>query len=587
MEGLAGRGQAVISVCPGSQFEQTGPDSFTIDPNRPEDYMRLFHAISAGGRQPGDLIHTWSATSVANAAGSRFEECQRVGMYSLLHTLQALGPQENDFPRRILLVDSRSAHVESGDEILPEKAGAAILCKIAAQEYVGLHPSVVDIVPPSTNAGARQVARQILSEFFRRITDAEIAYRGTKRWVRCYEPAPLAASHPPARNLRVQGTYLITGGLGAVGLLIAHHLGTALGARVVLLAHSPLPARSEWPAILSSGGESHLTTRIRTILSLEQAGIEYETFQADVCDRAAMQAAVRFCRERFGRLDGVIHAAGVTGGPSVFCPIQELTEDLIRTQARPKLEGLYVLQEVLQGSDVPFVLTLSSNAAVIGGLGFCAYAAANSFMDAFASKAAAAEETTCWISASWDHWPKETMRVTHIRTALDDYAMTREEALDATSRVLSGIGAGHVIIATGNLRQRIEQWASSPSGAPQRETRELVRSHRPRLRTPYVEPRTAQERALVEIWRDLLGIEQVGIQDDFFELGGHSLLATRIVARIRSSLGMQFPLAAFFEGPTVLQLAQVLQRLDASPGLERDAAPAPEAAAMTTPGSRL
>ena len=77
----------------------------------------------------------------------------------------------------------------------------------------------------------------------------------------------------------------------------------------------------------------------------------------------------------------------------------------------------------------------------------------------------------------------------------------------------------------------------------------------------YTEPRTETEHALAEIWRNLLGIDQVGVFDDFFSLGGHSLLATQLVSRIRDKLQVNLPLNTLFDSPTIAGLAESLDTL--------------------------
>ncbi|MFP2903248.1 condensation domain-containing protein, partial [Corallococcus sp. 4LFB] len=71
----------------------------------------------------------------------------------------------------------------------------------------------------------------------------------------------------------------------------------------------------------------------------------------------------------------------------------------------------------------------------------------------------------------------------------------------------------------------------------------------------YVAPRTATEEALTNIWTQVLGVPQVGVEDSFFELGGHSLLATQVVSRIRTAFNVDLPLRALFETPTAAELA--------------------------------
>jgi acyl carrier protein len=74
--------------------------------------------------------------------------------------------------------------------------------------------------------------------------------------------------------------------------------------------------------------------------------------------------------------------------------------------------------------------------------------------------------------------------------------------------------------------------------------------------TAYVAPGTPLEQAVADVWREVLGVVRVGIHDNFFELGGHSLLATQVVARLHKLLGVELPLRALFERPTVALLAQ-------------------------------
>ena len=105
---------------------------------------------------------------------------------------------------------------------------------------------------------------------------------------------------------------------------------------------------------------------------------------------------------------------------------------------------------------------------------------------------------------------------------------------------------------------RLDALPLTPNGKVDRPALPAPAYDRPDLSTPRTAPRTPTERTVVAIWSDVLGIADLGVDDDFFELGGHSLLATQVVARAREAFAGEIPLGAIFEHPTVAGLAAVI-----------------------------
>lgn len=81
---------------------------------------------------------------------------------------------------------------------------------------------------------------------------------------------------------------------------------------------------------------------------------------------------------------------------------------------------------------------------------------------------------------------------------------------------------------------------------------------RPELDHPYAAPRTPMERELAAIWAEVLGLEQVGVDDDFFVLGGHSPGAARVLSRVSAAFDIDLPIRLLFDGPTIAEMAQVI-----------------------------
>ena len=117
--------------------------------------------------------------------------------------------------------------------------------------------------------------------------------------------------------LRDGGVYLITGGLGAIGTVLARHLAANARAKLVLINRTALPPRAGWDEWLSSHDHDATSGRIRSVRALEAAGAEVLVMAADVADRQQMTAAVAEATARFGRIDGVIAAAGVAGAGAI------------------------------------------------------------------------------------------------------------------------------------------------------------------------------------------------------------------------------------------------------------------------------
>jgi acyl carrier protein len=107
----------------------------------------------------------------------------------------------------------------------------------------------------------------------------------------------------------------------------------------------------------------------------------------------------------------------------------------------------------------------------------------------------------------------------------------------------------------------LDELPLTPNGKVDRQALPVPEDLRAQLDTEFVAPRGTLEEQLAEIWGQVLGIEQVGVHDNFFELGGHSLLATRVVSRVREIIGVEVPLLSLFEEPTVVGLAERIERV--------------------------
>jgi phthiocerol/phenolphthiocerol synthesis type-I polyketide synthase E len=276
----------------------------------------------------------------------------------------------------------------------------------------------------------------------------------------------------------------------------------------------------------------------------------------DVAKETDLHAALQQARERFGQVNGVIHAAGVTSGPSIHQPFEELTAKHFEVQFRPKVGGTRMLARVLQGANLDFVLLISSNASVLGGLGLAAYAAANRFMDLFAA-AQNRKASTPWISTGWDTWPTRRRQLAEATqtTAMHRFAMSTVEVEEAFARAVSG-APGHVVISAVDINERLPRWPIADADITEPPLPSADVAQTDDLDTDHSDV----SRTVTALWREMIGVQKIRLHDNYFELGGDSLLASRMITRLNRILGVNLGLRSLFEAPTVAGLSEIIER---------------------------
>ena len=529
------RGARVVVVEAGDETAERAPDLWTLDPRAgDEGYDALIGALARRGA-PADIVHCWGIGDADDAIVR--------GAASLIALAKALGRHGVTGAVRLLAVTNGAQEVDGRDAVNPAKAAVLGPLKVIPQEYPNVSARAVDVEPAADPA---QVADAILAELCAADGAAAVAYRGGRRWVEAWEPVRLDAPADPPARLREGGVWVITGGMGRIGRALGVWLAREARARVVLVGRTPLPPRDAWDSVAPGDPAA---TRIATVREIEAPGGQAIVAAADVADEAGMRRVVADVRARWGRIEGVIHAAAaplhaVTSIADTGCA--ELDAHL-----RPKLDGIRVLDAVLADDPPDTAVAFSSLSSILGGLRFAAYAAGNAALDAFAG-------ALPWTAVGWDGW----------HTGEGDppaFSMTVEEGIDAFRRILALPRIPRIAVSTGDLHARLDRWVHagaplSPESTSPDTTPPAAEGHaRPAMRTAYVEPRGEVEEAVAGVWRELLGVERVGADDDFFELGGHSLLGTRVIARLRRMFGVNVPIDAIFRAPTVALLAGVVE----------------------------
>lgn len=530
---LEARGHTVFTVSAGAAWSWDGR-SAAIDPLVAGHYQKLWRQIEEAGLQPEGVLNLWALDS------------HTASLYDAFVLLMQSGGAS---ARKIRCCEFVTASLESvAGEPIAEPLHAELhgLAQVIPHEYPGAECRCIDL--QLSERTPAYLAQQIVEEVSTSSGAQYIAYRKDCRWQKKWIAAPLQEAQ--AAPLRSSGTYLITGGLGGIGYVLARHLLSEFQANVILTGRSHLPPDTDWDAWISSHGPGDpISTRIARMRELQSAGGRVIFEPADVTDAQAMEAVFNRVREEFGSLHGVIHAAGI--GTTSLIAAQDLSEaELVRS---PKIRGACVLAELLRDSSLDFLLFCSSIATLAPAAGQSAYAAANAFLNTFSIYARETLHLPA-LAICLDTWQELGMAAEldapeWLRSYNEERlqrAISNREGIEVVSRALTLRLASQILVSTVALEDLEFRVSSVAPAAPGDE-----------LSADVSDSKELAE--ILEIWKEVLSVEKVGPHDNFFVLGGHSLMGIMMMSRIRERLGVSLPVRDVFESPTPAGIAELVR----------------------------
>jgi len=437
---------------------------------------------------------------------------------------------------------------------------------VIPQEYPNIRVKNIDVDLLENGSGHESAADLVMGEILDSDSRLFVVHRKAQRWVQTYEPVETSNTGESGWTFREGGVYLITGGLGRIGVAISEFLAEKYRASLVLVGRSRLPGRASWDSwVAGRTPEDPVCAKIRIIERIEKLGGHVLYVNANVSDVNAMRGVIEQAYQCYGTLHGVIHGAGIVGDDG-YCEIKDSDHENCDAHFQAKAHGLLVLEEVLQDKPLDFCLLMSSLTSVLGGIGQAAYASSNIYMDSFVRRHNRTSPVP-WLSVNWDVWRLQDQDAiaSGLGTTLKELGMSAAEATEMMETALAVKTASQLVVSTGDLGARIDQWIKLESLNPKQSAAASSPdrsgfSQRPALQTHYDAPNDETEEHIARVWADALGINEVGINDNFSELGGHSLIAIRIVSELRKVFQIDLPVRALFEAPTVATLSSYVKQ---------------------------
>jgi polyketide synthase PksN len=537
------RDSRLVLINTGDVFQEIEPNVYTVDLEREEQIRELVENLRNRDLLPGVILHDCLQPC-------DLESPEQVTL-SLRHGVLALFHLCKNLMRETLARDLRIVSIYSGlaDAIDPLGFAMSGFLKTLALENPGWLVKTVEI-PGGAGLSPMEKTDLIWDEMAEQeATAKEVRYRSeaggglqsqvryVSEWTRQTNEERILAELP----LRQNGVYLITGGLGGLGLIFAEHLAATYKARLVLIGRSAPKDEQE-----------------QALDRLRAHGSEVLTLQADVSKLQELEMVVRETKARFSEINGVIHSAGVNRDSLVLNKTIAEMEAVLAS----KVHGAIYLDLATRNENLDWFVLFASASGVLGNPGQSDYAYGNRFLDAFAelreSLRSSHKRSGRTLSIDWPFWEEGGMSLSGERVAL----LERETGMHPLPKQ-EGIRCWEDLLRSDAMQ------AMPVYGAPSKIESYIARASQHTLRPLPAQAEPIDSDTLLTRAETYLKIligeeiklapERVVATDRFDSFGIDSVMISRLNAGLDRDLG-ELPKTLLYEYDTVKDLATYLIR---------------------------
>jgi len=516
----------VIEVIEGEKFQEIGEQKFTLKADSLNQFKELFDVLSQKKVEAGHILFSWNLSDSQDDYEGMFT--------SKLNLCQSLINYRKENTRKLSLINNFQKNVLGNEKMDVNAIASNIIFKICAQENPLIETMSIDVDQTLDNVS---LIEKVISDIQDDWKQSQIVYRNNQKWIPFYEKI---SPKPVEHSILSNKTYLITGGLGTVGTTLVAHLCDTYQAKVIITGRSILPPKQQWVQVCKAKSEQQsILDKISYLIAHKKEGRDVHYVSTDISNETQFSKAITEIELTHGPISGVIHAAGISDS-NTYKFVEEIDQQIVAAHFSAKVSGTQNLYKIFKDKPLDFVWITSSLSSVLGGLTYGAYAAANSYIDAFLT---AKSNDLDWSWVNLD--------------GVSDKGINKENLVNVFETSINSKETPQLIVSVRDINLRSQNKNTKEKKVEEGQEELIIQ--RPEIQTNYVKPVTDIEIELCRTWETFFGYDKVGLKDDFFDLGGDSLKAMTVIKRINKKFNISFNLKDFFSKPTIEELAPEIE----------------------------
>ncbi|MDF1756036.1 MAG: amino acid adenylation domain-containing protein [Verrucomicrobiales bacterium] len=539
-----------ITVATGKNYKRYSANRYRINPESEEDYESLVKSVINDFGTIGGVIHSWSCNHPHVKNDEKVWKSQTTRTISALWLAKALGSLGNITPIPVNFITTGLIRAKS-DRLLPANHALAGAVGVIQREYPNLITRTIDLGDQTFDIRTEEALHKLLNGDQHHL---KIAMKDGSWWLPAFEndDPDIVNNTEPVRELKNEGVYIFTGGLGGLALTIAKEFcNRANKLTLVLITRSAFPDRNEWASLLAgSDTDPKTASRIKTIEELEQTGARIQIVTADLSIPGMIESTFDAVQRQHEAIDGVIHTSGILQDGTIARKDKRSIENVFAAKVIPA-QGIYHYFSS-PNHNADFVVLFSSVSTELAAYGQSDYAAANAYLDGIAEQAYS--EGHPFFSISWPAWREVGMaaetssdaaKASGLSLELANNSVAPEIGAKAFFDIVSFSDSGRTVVSVLPFDHHYHELLAKRQPASNRSD-----ESRSKIEAPVEQ--------MLSLWKRELKNNQIEEDHDYFELGGDSLQAVGLLQRIQETFDQAIPMSLLIKAPTAKQLVQAM-----------------------------